>query len=214
MTTSETETESTERELAAHHEAGHACAAIARGGTITSCTIAGGHGGGHTQTQYRAWDGDLITWAGPWAAARLLVGPRRDAPWQFDGECDLELARDFEQGTDRVELQRLLGVPHDELPLDLLRAWDQQLEPLWPAITAVAQLLLAGVEVTCGHVEAAVETFTDRRGVPHTLGAALVTARRRKRPAWAWPEWAVPEPGTAPGCEGAAALRVLAGQMG
>lgn len=84
-----------ERYLTAHHEAGHAVAALMRGGgELTSISIdcadpcsKAGHPktphAGYTGIRVKPWDQQFVTYAGPWAEARCQWN--RDS---LDGEDD------------------------------------------------------------------------------------------------------------------------------
>jgi hypothetical protein len=60
-----------ERYLTAHHEAGHAVAALLRGAELTSITIdPTPERAGYTGFRGKRWDSQFFTYAGPWAEAR------------------------------------------------------------------------------------------------------------------------------------------------
>ncbi len=155
-----------ERYITACHEAGHAVAALMRGGgEITSITIEPTADYlGYTWTRIKPFDRAFIIYAGPWAEAR--------AQWTdptFDG-CDGDGclfedlvtaaflrnydgdATEYKQALDYdpAEIARRAGVFDElarrsgqEIP-DREEMWSRQLECAWPVIQQLAVRLLAG----------------------------------------------------------------------
>lgn len=158
------------RQLAAVHEAGHAVAAVMRGGsTLTSVTLdADRHGEGITWTRHKGWDAAFFTWAGPWAEARYVWG---DLPLDAEDDdgctfADHVLGVFLEQPGDRAEYLAacqaedavMAGADVAELRATSENVvWPRELERAWPAVLHVADLLLQGHEVTHQVVAEAVE---------------------------------------------------------
>ncbi|KUH90619.1 hypothetical protein [Mycobacterium sp. IS-1556] len=144
----------------AHHEAGHAVAAVARGGTLvdiylghadwsTTDEIADTPGG--TVHESRWEDQPFVTFAGPCATAMWIL--HNDPDVDDLGEALAfgwdEEDHDREKYDARVEpLQTAaaeLGFPLPWLPWE--SEWCDELEELWPAIEQVAALLIDGQPV-------------------------------------------------------------------
>ena len=127
----------------AHHESGHAVAAVARGGWL--CEIRLGVPDwdsdddasdlpGYTRHRTRTENRPFVTFAGPWASARFRVEADPEAS---DLEYQLEYA--FEESDDDAAA---FGDAEWE------DHWFDELEVLWPSNCAVAAKLLAGDNVT------------------------------------------------------------------
>ncbi|MGV9861890.1 hypothetical protein [Rhodococcus koreensis] len=166
-------------EVVAHHEAGHACAAILRGGaSITSIhldPVRPGYGMTHMRAKAYA-DGGFIAWAGCWAEARYRWG---DRPLDQDDDDGLEFVDHvqgvlLEQPGDRADVieqeenfARLAAMaPGDEIDvraatIATYQVWHIELEQAWPAMQRVAELLLAGATVTDAQVRALVDTAVE-----------------------------------------------------
>jgi len=147
------------------HEAGHAVAAYVRGGSVDSMTIKpdGDHLGLTVTTLENASDRSFAIYAGLWAETRLV--------WPLptlEGEC---YGRTFE---DCIELARLTNPYGDgELYVQSLAfeeyegglfvrdarewTWNEELENYWPAIKAVADILLRDSTATHADIKSAVE---------------------------------------------------------
>lgn len=150
------------RPVAAHHEAGHAVAAVMRGGYFTQCTV------DPPETHVLAWDRPFCFFAGMWAQARYSWAQRDDDDddpgddestsfeayltavyaGNLDGDvAELELC-DAEDEWRAEEIAEAAGVTVDDVRDRRERAWVRDLERVWPAIQRVAGMLLAGQAVT------------------------------------------------------------------
>jgi hypothetical protein len=147
-----------QRELTAHHEAGHAVAALMRGaGELLSITIkASGDAAGRTVTRHKVFDAAFVTFAGPWAEAR--------AQWPLptlDGEDDMGCAFgdylttawwanvDGDGDTYEDNLAAEVAMYGGQWPAIMdprkrEEGWAIELEDSWPVIQAIADLLLRG----------------------------------------------------------------------
>ncbi len=155
------------RRVAAFHEAGHAVAAVMRGGsTLTSVSLDEQvHGAGITWSRAHVWDQAFIIWAGPWAEARHAWGDR-----PLDGEdedgctlADYVFGVFLTQPVDSADYDRATRAD-DELGSDgrgrgvaECVVWPAELQQVWPAVEHVAARLLEGDAVAHAEVEAAVE---------------------------------------------------------
>ena len=113
------------------------------------------HGEGLTTRSGKRFDDAFLAFAGPWAEARHRWGDR-----SLDGEDDEGLTFEdyiigvlLEQPSDRSALQaaraqaRADGEPPGrDRPAE--QVWQIELERVWPAIAAVAGVLLAGGPLT------------------------------------------------------------------
>ena len=157
-----------QRELAAIHEAGHAVAAVMRGGsTLTSVSLSDQHGEGITWSNSKPCDSGFGAYAGPWAEARHLWGDRPlDAEdengcafgdvvmgvlWEQQHGTDLDMWR--RDAAEHARVCELVGVS----PAARDEVWDMELSRVWPAVQSVGALLLAGETVTDVQVRALVE---------------------------------------------------------
>ncbi|MGB5113533.1 MAG: hypothetical protein WBO08_18705 [Mycobacterium sp.] len=149
-----------------HHEAGHAVAVAARGGTITRIVVVDPATAADTDVGYvlhrtAARHQSFVTFAGPWAEASWSVLHDPDQGGQFDAALDLAWGNNsdgdgarYAAVVDRlVDAAAALGLPA------VGRAWEGdwcgELEDLWPAIRAVATQLAAGTAVDHAAVVAA-----------------------------------------------------------
>lgn len=122
------------------HEAGHAVAAVARGGSVQAFVVPFDDfrsdidevGEPYVTSFIEPWHRPLVTYAGLWATARY---------WVFTGEMDdLAEAIDFVTdeyagpGHDITKLQAA-GIDPKAAPAE----WDAELELLWPAMQRVAE---------------------------------------------------------------------------
>lgn len=160
VTTADHDTELSERELTAYHEAGHAVAVVMRGGSIDSITIdpVPGEYLGITHSRGTQWARSFEIYAGPWAEARSQwPGETLDEP---DGDGDvfgdyLTVAFIRNHGTDGSDLatytrwtendRLLLPVQQRHLhnPAQREDVWSRELERVWSVICEVATMLLA-----------------------------------------------------------------------
>ena len=162
-----------ERYLTACHEAGHAVAAMLRGGaTFVSITLERTAAyGGHNDVRCRPFDAGFITYAGPWAQARaqwhgptlddddedgccfgdyvvgaLIENAEDTAAWrQWDAEL-LQAAQDDFTRRAQQESPELLGGLDPGAARE--QGWERELERCWPVIQQVAAMLVNGVTVT------------------------------------------------------------------
>lgn len=143
------------RTLAAHHEAGHAVAAVMRGGSrLKSVTIDETvHGDGLTVHTSAPWDRSFIAWAGPWAEARLRWG---DRPLDAEDD-DCQTFDDYVLGqlvTHRSDAEQVRGGNASMATIDV---WFMEMEHVRVAVAEVAAALLLGSTVTHDDVETLVE---------------------------------------------------------
>lgn len=154
------------RTITAHHEAGHAVAAVLRGGSsLTSVTLSEAHGEGITWGRHKPADSSFFAYAGPWAEARYA--------WPADVPLDGEDAEwlTFEDYVTGVILHQpsdaAAVAAHDQQVMDLraqgldvpaaYTVWHDELERVWPAVQQVAAWLLDGRTVTDADVRALVD---------------------------------------------------------
>lgn len=168
------------RSRTAHHEAGHAVAIVVGGATIDSVWVNRtdwtalpldadtGKGGTTTYSDSSFEAQPFIAFAGPWAEARWTVeiDPDLDADdmddalhWAWDDNADGDTARYEDRVSAMESVAAQLGFGSVGRVWE--REWSDQLESLWPAICAVAELLTDGQTVTHDLVRAAVERCAD-----------------------------------------------------
>ncbi|MEO3757065.1 hypothetical protein ABGB19_02080 [Mycobacterium sp. B14F4] len=146
----------------AHHEAGHAVAAVARGGQLirvflgtvdwTTDDMSADTTGG---TEHRTDDVDrpFVTFAGPWAEAKWMVANEPDLD-DFHEALDYVWDENFDGDTAKYEgrvaaleaVAAQLGLGHVGRAWEV--GWAYELDDLLPAIEAVAAMLIRGEEVT------------------------------------------------------------------
>ncbi|MGX9297740.1 M50 family metallopeptidase [Tsukamurella paurometabola] len=149
-------------DLTAHHEAGHAIAAVMRGGSSLRSVTIDLNQPGHGLTLHRSapWDFGFIAYAGPWAEARFLWGER---PFDERDEDDCDFSdyvvgvlvnqpddaavwRAWRNDPVQVAVRREMdrhGL--DSQPEDI---WHYELESVWPQIQTLAHRIRAGEAVT------------------------------------------------------------------
>ncbi|WP_077080446.1 hypothetical protein [Mycobacterium numidiamassiliense] len=151
-----------------HHEAGHAVAVVARGGTLVQSSLAPAQWSGepavHGATEHQTADENraFVTFTGPWAEARWLLEN------EIYGHADLAQAlayvwRHHDSG-DRIFYVNHVNQfsehdLHGEFALTYRpweEAWITELTPLWPAVCEVAGWLTDGQTVTHEMVEGAI----------------------------------------------------------
>lgn len=151
-----------QRYQTAHHEAGHAVAAVARGGTFDGLTIeATTTRDGRVHVTYERRHHDFVTFAGPWADARVDWGDRPPNGVDADGST----FHDYLRASLRVNADDLrLYVPSRNLPTELFEAdsfggdapeiplardesWYAELESYWPTMQLMADMVLRGEHV-------------------------------------------------------------------
>ena len=145
----------------AHHEAGHAVAAVARGGYLVEIflgevdwtTDGGDDVPGHTRHQTKPVNAPFVTYAGPWATAKWTV---ENDPDVDDFDNALEYAWDDAADGDALKYGGAVDQLNEfaqQLGLGWVGAaweadWHWELEELWPVICEIAALLLRGETVT------------------------------------------------------------------
>jgi hypothetical protein len=164
-------------ERTAHHEAGHAVAAVARGGRLIEVSLGqfdwAASDLSNDQTAFVRHETTqrnqpFATFAGPWATALWMTENDPDVP-------DLDEALDYAWGDssdgDQAKYENIVGqLEGVAAMLGLVgsyggeavgRAWENdwrdELEQLWPAVREIAAMLVDGTEVTHDLVVAAVE---------------------------------------------------------
>lgn len=131
-----------ERILAAHHEAGHAVAAVMRGGsTLTTVTLSARHGEGITWANHKPADLAFFAWAGPWAEARHQWDRESPAGEDDDGATldDYITGVLLTQPGDMAVVVAEEDALTERLGADLARAdlvnADSDIETAWPCST-------------------------------------------------------------------------------
>lgn len=155
----------------AHHEAGHAVAAVYRGGRLVKIVMTeadptsvdwDAEWAGYTRHRTPRVHHPFTTFAGPWAEAKWesetdsgvsCFGEAFDIAWENsydgDGYYYASLIEPVWEAARRAGLGHRVGA-------DWEINWQDELELLWPAIRAVAEMLLAGETVTHDAVAAAI----------------------------------------------------------
>lgn len=135
----------------AHHEGGHAVAAVVKGGRLIEIVLGiadwttsdDNDELGYVHHQTRWADKPFVTYAGIWAEAMWYT--EHDGDDLFDA---LEYVMLENSDGDTAKIDERFG--DDRWPE---REWMADLEPLWPVVKQVAALLIDGVEVTHEIVE-------------------------------------------------------------
>lgn len=154
-----------ERQLTAIHEAGHAVAAVLRGGTFDVISIEPTvtRDGFIRTREVAACDYPFVIFAGPWAEARVqwparpLDGVDDDGRTfgQYVEDALLSNASDlrvYEPDTD-IAFEHLCADMFDDGPPPPVPgprdpSWNDELETCWPTIQWAADMLMNEVEVT------------------------------------------------------------------
>ncbi len=163
----------TDDEVAAHHESGHAVAAVMRGGTFSNITIEPeGNRFGYIETQVKSYHAAFVAYAGPWAEARAEWTKPLDGEDDDGSTFDDYLARAFGRnaGGDLREYLRcsladaaVYGDVNTWLTFASERRWGSELEAKWPVIRQVAELLTSGADLTAEMVLALLRWTDNRR---------------------------------------------------
>ncbi|WP_207548477.1 hypothetical protein [Mycobacterium mantenii] len=146
----------------AHHEAGHAVAAVARGGKLIRVSL--GHVDwsvpdesadipGETEHSSAYADQPFVTFAGPWAEAMWTVehedevddlGEALEYVWMENSDGDTD------KYESRIEMLCALAEMLGFGPVGRVweGAWLDELDVLWPAVCEIAALLIDGKPVT------------------------------------------------------------------
>jgi hypothetical protein len=151
----------------AHHEAGHAVAAVAKGGTLLGAwlgTTDWSTPDGSADTPGGVWhetsweEQPFVTWAGPWAEAMWSLEYEADSfgLWDarvcaWDGNADVDYLK-YESRVDELVVR--LG--SNAIDRAWEEEWNDELDLLWPAVCEVAAMLVDGQPVTHDDVLAAV----------------------------------------------------------
>lgn len=150
--------------LTACHEAGHAVAAVMRGGTFSSISIDPTvTTDGVTHVQCASCDREFVIYAGPWAEARAnwplnLSLDAVDAHGRTFARsidvaflCNADDLRQYEPSVDIPLAYLLAGVwdngPPPQVPGPRDPSWSVELESGWPTMLSVAEMLMHGVQV-------------------------------------------------------------------
>ena len=158
----------------AHHEAGHAVAAVARGGYLLEIFLGEADWSndnldtdvpGHTRHQTKPENAPFVTFAGPWSTAMWMVANEPDVDCFDDA---MQAAWDERFDGDTAKYSGIVDQLNDQahrLGLGDVGAlweseWCSELEELWPVICDVAGMLLLGETVTHDVVLVAIKSAT------------------------------------------------------
>ncbi|CAM3829609.1 M50 family metallopeptidase [Tsukamurella strandjordii] len=172
------DTHADQLDLAAHHEAGHAMAAVMRGGSSLRAASIDLDRPGHGLTRFRSaqWDFGFIAYAGPWAEARFKWG---DRPLDERDEDDCEFSGYVvgvlvNQPDDATAWRSWLHAPEQESLRKALAdqgmtfapevGWERDLEAVWTQIQALATRIHARELVTDREVRALYHETLPRDG--------------------------------------------------
>jgi hypothetical protein len=145
----------------AHHEAGHAVAAVLCGGTVHHLKLAVDLSDaglldpdreliGVTRLTSASRDAPFVSFAGPWAQWRHGTETGSD---DYDTDLSDWLHLDDEiTGRDDPHGD-YTAMDFDNLSDELIDVWTRELERLWPMIAAVAALALDGQPVNTAVIE-------------------------------------------------------------
>lgn len=162
------------RDVTAHHEAGHAVAAVMRGGPdgLRPGIIVQDDGLGLTPLRMSRFDEVFIAYAGLWAEGRYLADQCHAAG---HGECEAVGEWDCREihGAAVILNQPAPGTgrslaPQYDSDFDVLarcrdefvasvRTWDRELERVWPVVCRVATWLIAGMPITGTVIDGALD---------------------------------------------------------
>jgi len=164
----------------AHHEAGHAVAAVARGGHLVKIVITASDPdnpdwdselAGFTRHRTPVREHPFTTFAGPWAEAMWEsendpdtgFGEAIDAAWLNSDDGDGAYYAALIEPVWEAARQAGLGCVGPAWE----RGWNDELECLWPVICEIAEMLLRGETVTHAMVAAAIAAagFDDEEAV-------------------------------------------------
>lgn len=147
----------------AYHEAGHAVAAVLRGGTVQHLKLAAGlsDGGlldadlesiGVTRHTSASWDVPFISFAGPWAQWRHGTETGHEE-YHMDLSEWLDLSESLDLDDPHGDYALM---DYDNLTGAQIDVWIRELDRLWPVIAAVAALALAGEPVDTAIISSAI----------------------------------------------------------
>jgi hypothetical protein len=144
-----------------HHEAGHAVAAVARGGHLIEVLLGTADWSrgddandtpGFTRHVSEAHNQPFITYAGPWAEAMWTATA-------IDAECDFgDAFGEAWSSSDATKYDAYVAGEDWDVRCEREAAWDCELEGYWPVIQQVAAFLVAGVRVDHQIVDALVSS--------------------------------------------------------
>lgn len=147
----------------AHHEAGHAVAAVLRGGDVHHLKLGDPTDAGlldadrelvgAARVTLDPGDVPFMAFAGPWAEWRLGTETGETADWDLVWDwldCD-------SAGMMCDPLSDYSLMDYDNLTEAQIALWVKELGPQWPAIVAVAAVALAGDPVNTEVVKALIE---------------------------------------------------------
>jgi hypothetical protein len=154
----------------AHHEAGHAVAAVARGGTLIRVSLGtvdwstpdeSADTPGETEHRTTFANQPFVTFAGPWAEAMWTVEDDDDLDELYEA-LDYAWQKNSDGDTEKYEsrIEMLSGAAEILGFSRIGRLWEvdwvDELDALWPAVCETAAMLLDGQSVTHDDVLAAV----------------------------------------------------------
>ncbi|MGO9350786.1 MAG: hypothetical protein ACLP3C_08120 [Mycobacterium sp.] len=152
----------------AHHEAGHAVAAVMRGGVVHHLKLgdptdaglldAERESIGVTRQTSDSWNVPFMAFAGPWAEWRLGTETGETKDWDLVWDW---LDADSDNGRDALGDYTLMD--YDNLTEAQIAIWTDELERHWPAIVAVAAVAFADYPVNTEVIQAFIDQIpTDK----------------------------------------------------